>query len=419
MAREDNRRNWWRVLAVGMLLATATACGLRSSALEVAGPTTTRPPTAVVQTTTTVPTTTVPTTTTTMAPTTTTIPIGLERPTACKLRASAQPDIGLSFPRSGDRIPASGTVRAAVLFADFHDAHATLAPEDVLAMISPGVSDYFTAVSYGRMNLVLEPVLEWLTLSRPAWEYVDGLEDVYLHKDQIQEAIDLAQHDGPLPSTDVVVVMNDPDAPIPYGPTFTGRTAEEYLDFGGEHIKNGITSGQDLYYWGYLWLNHEIGHSLGLTDLYRYETQSFEWTGEFSLMGDIGGTAPELFAYERWLLGWLDDNQILCVSEGEHVVSLTAVELGGETTAVIVPRAGSRIVVIESRRPIGLDSALLTPGALVYTVDSSIEAGYGPIIVENGGETIQPGESVSIDGVTVTVLEDRADGYIVGVTISD
>ena len=164
-----------------------------------------------------------------------------------------------------DRIPSTGIVRAAVLFAEFPDAQAVLSPEQVLAMISPGAEEYFRAVSYGRMEFHLEPHLEWLTLSRPAADYSAGLRDFVAHRDHIQEAVDLADAAVDFSDVDLVLVMNNPDAlALPSGPTWTGyRGQGGVIMADGVGIPNGITSGADLVNWGFLWLNHEVGHLFG------------------------------------------------------------------------------------------------------------------------------------------------------------
>ncbi len=76
--------------------------------------------------------------------------------------------------------------------------------------------------------------------------------------------------------------------------------------------------------WGFLWLNHESGHTMGLPDLYAYQydpanyDDQHRFVGGFGLMGYIDGNAPEFFAFERWQLGWLEDSQIICQPEGEQ-----------------------------------------------------------------------------------------------------
>src|SRR5207247_1671509 len=97
----------------------------------------------------------------------------------------------------------------------------------------------------------------------------------------------------------------------------------------GKTFTNGATSGADLLVWGYKWLNHEVGHTMGLVDLYAFQGDGHRFVGGFSMMGLISGLAPEYFAYERWLLGWLDDAQVSCQQSTDSTVTLTPIEQNG------------------------------------------------------------------------------------------
>ena len=119
-----------------------------------------------------------------------------------------------------------------------------------------------------------------------------------------------------------------------------------------------------------------------LPDLYSFDGAT-GFTRPFSLMDDIGSAAPEYLAYERWLLGWIDDGQIMCTQESVDFLA-HAVERPEGAKAVMVPVSEGRMVVVESRRAIGCDFALESEGAVVYVVDTSIPTG-GP---DPGG---QPG----------------------------
>ncbi|MCW5878896.1 MAG: hypothetical protein KIS80_08530 [Anaerolineales bacterium] len=340
---------------------------------------------------------------------------------ACRL-ARQQP-LGLGFPIGADRLPALGSLHVTVLFADFEDAPAERSPAEALAIVSPDAEEFFAELSGGRLQVQLYSHLAWLRLSQPQAHYAAGLASFEAHLDFLQEAVDLADAAVDFSQTDLVVVLTNPDATgIPYGPAFTGF-ADHGIQADGVTIANGITSGSDLLYWGHLWLNHEMGHSLGLPDLYAYpgaaaaEADQFAFTGEFSLMGNIFGQAPELTAIERWMLGWLEDEQVLCLSEpGQWEVTVTALaEQDGQTKAVMLPLAEGQMLVIEARRPLGYDWRLQQPGALVYLVDTRRDSGYGPLRVLTpegrlpGPAALQAGESVQYAGVSVQVLENGAE----------
>ncbi len=229
--------------------------------------------------------------------------------TPCKLpEAANRGDVGLGFPRYSSRMPSTGTVHARVLFVDFSDAPAAITPAQALGIISPGAENFYKAVSYGRLNLLLEPYNAWLRMSKPSTGYpwapvsYDGL------RAYIQEAVNLADPFVDFSTAQAVYVITNPAVTaIGYGPAFTGAPQFGGVTADGVTLYNGAASGNDLTYWGSLWLNHEGSHTLGLVDLYAFTGDTHRFVGGFDLMGLISGLGPELFAYERWLLGWLDD----------------------------------------------------------------------------------------------------------------
>ena len=90
-------------------------------------------------------------------------------------------------------------------------------------------------------------------------------------------------------------------------------------------------------------------------------------------MGTSAGNAPGYFAFERWVLGWLDDEQIYCHSEGEVEMEIEAIENKGGTKAIIIPIDSTSALLVESRRKIGFDKKT-REGALVYLVNTSLQA---------------------------------------------
>ncbi|RME87681.1 MAG: hypothetical protein D6770_08780 [Anaerolineae bacterium] len=343
-------------------------------------------------------------------------------------------DVALGIPRADWYLPSIGTVKAVVLFVDFPDAPAQKSPEEVFAIVNPGAVEFFDHVSYGKMHLELVPHLKWLRLSQPSAHYGEAIRSGQGHDAFMQEAVDLADPEVDFSDADMLLVLANPDATAPeFGPAAPRtsiRTAE------GE-ITSGVTSGNDLLYWGFRWLNHEMGHSLSLVDLYAFdatwENQSDDpyaasrFTGIWSLMNDIGQKAPEYFAFERWQLGWLDDEQISCQTSGERTTTISAIEREGGTKAVMVPLGKTSALVVESRRAMGYDKAIPKEGALVYVVDTSIRTGYGPIQVlpirsddplfENA--PLAKGESLTYCGITVTNVKADANSDEVQVSIPE
>lgn len=333
---------------------------------------------------------------------------------ACRLAFTEGTYVGIGFPRAPERLHTTGTIVGTVLFVQFTDVTADRTPQDVMDILSPDAEDFYHTVSYGQTELELRPHLQWLDMSGDAARYAASLGDFYLHRDFVLEAVELADADVDFSETDIIVVMATPNADaITFGPTWMGDfNAPIVAD--GRTITNGVTSGADLLYWGGTWLNHEMGHSMNLPDLYSFAAPT-GFARPFSAMDLINSEAPEFLAWERWQLDWLADTQIVCEPmDGEY--TLEPIETVGGTKALMVAVSDTRLVVVESRRALGLDSGLTTPGALVYTVDSTIATGQGPIRVLNGQQTLVVGESVETDGVRVEVVSADDNGDTVRVT---
>lgn len=139
--------------------------------------------------------------------------------------------------------------------------------------------------------------------------------------------------------------------------------------------------------------------------------------------------ADEMLAWSRWQLGWLQPDQIHCVTplETETTITINPVASPGNEGAMIaIPVSETEVIVIESRRKLGYDigreyqwpsgaktifPALPDEGVLVYTVNASLETGQLPLRVAgdpgNGHLERNPilteGESITVGDYTITV----------------
>ena len=142
-------------------------------------------------------------------------------------------------------------------------------------------------------------------------------------------------------------------------------------------------------------------------------------------MGTQAGLAPGFFAFERWVLGWIDDNQVKCHQSGVTTVELSAIEKIGGTKAIITPIDSTSALVVESRRKIGFDKN--TPeGALVYVVNTALPGGSGPIKVRPNCKSelkylkdapLTKGDTYTYENIIVEVLESKKETDSIIVTI--
>ena len=354
----------------------------------------------------------------------------------CKLPvADGRGDVSIGgWPRIKERLKSVGTVNATVIMVDFADAPAAMSPEDAFARISPA-ADVFTEMSYGKLRYTFKPQLKWYRMSKKSSQYVEGGWTFLKHKAYILEAAKLADADVNFSKTDSLIILANPDAEgMGYsGPGFAPINGDG-IKLDGKYISNGATSAYDLNNWKSIWLNHEVTHTLGLVDLYAFKPSDpsnpndvLRFTGEFSYMGlsSYQSNSPSLLAFERWNLGWIKDNQIECMQRSKTTSLISPIQKAGGLKAVVIPISRTKAVVVESRRALGIDSALHKAGALVYVVDSSIQSGAGPVKVfpsdvkNDQRYLLAPralGESVKVSGITIKVIAAGPEGDTVEIS---
>lgn len=355
--------------------------------------------------------------------------------TNCKIPvADGRGGVAIGFPRYTERLKSTGKVVATVIMVDFSDSPATMTPDDAFKKIS-GAADTFSEMSYSKMQYDMTAIKHWYRMSKPSTSYKFNTYEA--HRAYISEAVALADADVDFSLTDSLVILSNPDTTGlgEAGPAFTGSTGGG-ITADGREMLNATTSAHDLNTWGSIWLNHEITHTLGLVDLYAYDRtdtsnyyDTLRFTGEYSYMGynSFKANSPGLTAWERWLLGWLDDDQVTCANpfkDGEITVDLTPISDKGGKKAIVIPLSETQVVVVESRRAKGIDQNITKPGVLVYTVDSSKQSGKGSIQVFPTSSddprflksTRAKDESVTIEGLKIDVTASSDEGDSVRLT---
>ncbi|MDQ2942032.1 MAG: M6 family metalloprotease domain-containing protein [Chloroflexota bacterium] len=290
----------------------------------------------------------------------------------------------------------AGTLRAVMLFVDFPNARASAAPagyrttKPYYDWLAPA-ADWLARSSYGRLSLKLTPIAHWYRMSQPdtAYGISRGL-SFATHAAYIREAVGLADRVVDFSAYDLVYVVPPRNAVgITFSPGFIDPTGAE-VRADGVALRHGATFGQDIWSWGatgFEVLDHETAHTFGLPDLWAFNppgpTPDFQaYTGNWDVMSQINGAGPDFFGWEKWKMGWLRDSQIDCVTKpGTTTHRLRPLEQPGGTKIVVIPTGATSAFVIESRQAVRNDAAACSTGVLMYTVDSSIVTGAGPIRV--------------------------------------
>ena len=181
------------------------------------------------------------------------------------------------------------------------------------------------------------------------------------------------------------------------------------------------------------WWIHELYHAgYGLEDHYGDDKKDVNTEFGLGWWSLLSPTTGDLTIWEKWILGFILDSQVQCVTNpgsSTHWIAPSSVKTSENKTAVI-KISSSKVIVLESIRPAGLYYKLpkASQGVLVYTVDLTVkQRDYGMKLVlpknrnPNKGPfflaeaPLRVGESVTTDGVTITVVESGTFGDVVKV----
>ncbi|MFH8799352.1 M6 family metalloprotease domain-containing protein [Streptomyces sp. NPDC017936] len=292
---------------------------------------------------------------------------------------------------------------AVMVFLSFPDWTPMTSPADLAADHFPATGEYFRQASYGRFTLRAHPLQRWIRMPKPSTAYAIQRDWNAAHRAAyLRDALAAADAQVDFSRYDVVYFVADPDAPGVDSDATKVVNMDRPLRADGTDIRRVVTV-FERHPPDRLVLAHETGHVFDLPDLYHRPTDGKgDWdthVGDWDLMGSQFGLAPDLFAWHKWKLGWLDRRQVVCVAAGT-TARLTLEPLGagpgvpvagavgspvfglgrGAKLAVVRTGTGSALA-FEARGPVGNDRSACRSGVLVYRVHSGAESGRGPVEV--------------------------------------
>ena len=308
---------------------------------------------------------------------------------------------------------ALGSDRIGVWVCQIPEGTETPNPDEVASWANASVSPWFDNLSAGRYR----PTFESLgTFQVPA-------------RSTETDCLNAARKKTPAPYSNTMAVTNlSPHSGLggpggaPDLATPPSATARGFVISGRVSLDNKA------------WLViHELGHTLHWP--HYFTGPSSEYDSPLDPMSRVhrtsstGSVVPHTVAINRYLNGWIDDAE---VSEQTTPDASYSVQPHGSlgTKLVLVPTATTgRYLTVEARVASGNDRLLLKHGALVSLIDTrasacasatacrSVSRRQGPAVGAPGSydSVLQPGEFLSIDGVTVRNAGTSGLGFSVEV----
>lgn len=296
------------------------------------------------------------------------------------------------------------SLSAVMIFLSFPDATPRTTPAELAADHFPATTRFYERASYGRFTLRPHPLRNWIRMPYPSTSYAIQRDWNPVNRAAyLRDALAVSNPQVDFSRYDIVYFVADPDAPGVDSDATKVVNLDTPLRADGTDIRRVVTV-FEKHPPDRLVLAHETGHVFDLPDLYHRPVDGKgDWdtyVGDWDLMGSQFGLAPDLFAWHKWKLGWLDPRQVVCV-RGTAPTRLTlgpvaagpgtsaaggtagspAFGLGLGTKLAVVRTGTDSALAFEARSPVGNDSTACKQGILVYRVRSGAASGGGPIEV--------------------------------------
>ena len=327
-------------------------------------------------------------------------------------------------------------VEIQVIPVDFSDLSAATDPSDDYKIELGHLQNYWNWTTTWDLNLKISTPKKYIRMPNPLASYdlsASYLKGTFGNGDQYWKFADavIAAADSTIDFRGKGSVI------IVFPPGFDGekiatmlsytKSPQEALRTAEGDILNLMITGSHDYRDSWLWA-HEYGHLLGLRDHRNNSDPSNQKLDGMAFGITASGFAPELVAWDRFLIGALNDSQVICVPSNESgtfwlrpIAAKT-----DQPKMVVIPLDDFTGIVIESRRRHGYDMNLSysDEGAHVYVIDTRIKQGTSAIKtltvprakLANGLDTsLRQGESVTHRGWRISIVEAGTYGDVVKV----
>jgi hypothetical protein len=306
-----------------------------------------------------------------------------------------------------EKIKSTGTINVQILFVKYPDSPKKSKGyiKDHLSMMDLNyISDYVKQSSYGKTKIKFRIHNSWINMPNNSYDYrihTNGQQDWrQIEQNYFRSVLNASDPKIDFSKSDVAFIVSDPDL----FPTWVQYRDPQTVD--GKSLKAVVLNqpGGSLG-------THEFLHTLGLKDLYGDTNSGFGPEGgmqQYSIMSQHWA-GVNLTGYEKYSLGWISGNDVICQESGSQTVKLSSLDSKG-TKLVLLPLNAQEMLGIEYRKNEKVDKYLGSTGVLVYLIKQNAQASINntgePMVVlffgKKGTVDFQ-GINININKNTITV----------------
>jgi len=352
---------------------------------------------------------------------------------SCKLKSTLTREANLGYGISTTYVKSTGQVNLAIIYTTYTDAAGDdRAFNEYDKVQFPNVAKFYSAASYGKLTMSLIANDKYYPIGKSSASYnLEAMDRTSNFSGVISDAVNAAKSDYDFSKVDaILVIMPSTAKAVDLGASGVN------IQIAGKTFYNGVSA-------AYinpsskmpvmpLFLVHELGHNFGLPHPLRHEI-GYAW----DVMNWEEVPAPDLFGWEKFILSWIDSNQVDCLTtipSAPVTEYLESTGVASANTKLLVKKiSDSEVLVVESRRKNELDNLTLDEeGVLIYKVNVNLGSDKGAIAPINNGSpshktsgqsllvgTLQQGESLSAEGIKITVIKKTASGDFISVSKAD
>ena len=280
---------------------------------------------------------------------------------------------------------------------------------EVLEAVIPEIKQVFKKISADRFDIKIDvlPKAEWWIFDQKSpLESGWGVNSF----PKIMELIEVHKPTFNLDLYDTYVFLTGNDITGPYG-SISGQAG-----FGEKKGKGQVgTFNAALLVSGWgstgVWV-HELGHSLfAFEDLYLFNQNSetsrsieIEVPLRWDLMADA--FRGNFIEWNKFLMGWIYDSEVRCLTDQKSSIHYLSTSDTSKDSKLLTINLAPGVTL-------GGESRISTPnssGLLLYTVNTNISHGQGPILAQKS--LVLKGESKSWQGWQFNVLDSNSEGIL-------